>query len=163
MMIGHRSTIPILRFRAGPLSVGIAAEDVLGVMSIREDVPHIATLFGVEPGDPGQVSQSAQSAPSAKATGDDAAQDLEHRVIYVHGEGTEGFAFAADGPVQVVRCSIEDVLPMAPGISLTCWKPVMGFARIDGQTLVLLDIRGIADELRASGQLRDHNPTGHAR
>ena len=131
-MTTHRSTISVLRFSAGPLRLGVAAEDVVAVMAARADIPHIARLFGVEPG----------------------RNDLERRTIQVTtaaaGQGSEPCltAFQADFPVEVVRCGFEDVLPMGPWLECGRLRPVMGFARIDDETLVLLDIPSVVDMLQ---------------
>ncbi len=125
-MTSPRSAIPVLRFHAGPLNLGIAAEDVQGVGLADGKLTHIALLLGVEPGH----------------------GELERRVIWVAtGIGAEALAFEADPPVEVVRCSASDVLPIAPGVPQDCWDPVMGFAHIDDQPVLLLDIPSLAKKL----------------
>ena len=127
------AAIPILRFQAGPLRLGIAAEDVQGVVSAYAGVPHIATIFGVDP-DGGVEGTRAI------------------RVVLPLQGRIEDFIFAADAPVEVVRCRADDILPMASGIPLGRWRPVMGFAHIEGETLMLLDTSSLAQTL-----LRPHD------
>lgn len=122
------ASIPVLRFQAGPLRLGIAAEDVQGVVSAREEIPHIATIFGVEP------------------SGGELGTRAIHVALPSQG-GIESFVFAADAPVQVVGCLAENVLPMASGTPIGYWRPVMGFAHIEGETLMLLDTSSLAETL----------------
>ncbi|MEM9488693.1 MAG: hypothetical protein AAGC55_06085, partial [Myxococcota bacterium] len=102
------------------------AEDVVAVRPARPGSPHIAAVFGVEP-----------------APGDHGRRDI-HVVV----SGSEpDIVFQADAPVGVLRCRTRDVLPFAPGLPLAGWRPVMGFARIAGEMVILLDIPSMIDNL----------------
>lgn len=126
-----KSSIPVLSFYAGELRLGIAAEDVLAVVPARPGIPHIAEILGVIPS-PAQA---------------------ERRVIHVAAPAEERSAgsvvveFQADSPVGVIRCQSEQILPMSDGLLLRSWRPVMGFANIEGHVLILLDIPSIIDAL----------------
>lgn len=124
-------SIPVLSFYAGELRLGIAAEDVLAVVPARAGIPHIAEILGIEP------------SPA----------ELERRVIHVAAPAEERSAgsvvveFQADSPVGVIRCQSEQILPMSDGLLLRPWRPIMGFANIDGQVLILLDIPSVIEVL----------------
>lgn len=128
-MTAQRSAISVLRFGAGDLALAIAAEDVVTVAFARAGVPHIGEVLGIESG----ARTSGQRAIHVRAPGIDAGGEA---------------VFLADPPVEVLPCHIGNILPMAPGISRVQWQPVMGFARIDDQMLLLLDIPGIVQALR---------------
>ena len=120
------AVIPVLRFRAGSMDLGIAAEDVASVVASDHDVPHIATVLGLASPEP----------------------PVEQRIIQIAARGDiEPFAFAADAPVRVVLCRSDDVLPVTSRELMETWRPVMGFASIDGRTVALLDIPSIAERL----------------
>lgn len=139
-MNGTRTTIPVLRFRAGSMHLGIAAEDVLSVVTSDVDVPHIATVLGTETRD---NTDDAPDDPTVRP-----ASPVEQRVIRVAAsDEIESFAFAADAPVRVALCRSRDVLPMASMDLVETWRPVMGFASIEGRTVVLLDITSVARRL----------------
>ena len=127
-MRAQRSAISVLRFGAGNLALAVAAEDVITVAFARAGVPHIGDVLGIELG----ARTSGQRVIHVRATGIDAGDDA---------------VFLADPPVEVLPCHAGDILPMAPGISRVQWRPVMGFARIDDQVLLLLDIPGIVQAL----------------
>lgn len=135
-MDAARSAIPVLRFHAGPLHLAIAAEDVKSVQSARRDVLHIARILGVEPSyteSDWRVVRVAVPALAEGSGGSDGSRDL---------------IFQVDAPVGVVRCNAEDLLPAVPSMPADRWKPILGFASIDGQTLLLLDISSVAEKLR---------------
>ncbi len=127
------SSLPVLRFCAGSLKLGIAAADVVAVVDADEDIIHIANVLGVTP-----------------ASG-------EHRVIYLAQPDDEDdeaplISFIADTPVEVARCRAEDIIPVAPGLPIFQWRPVMGFADISGETVVLLDIPSLLAEITNTRQ-----------
>ena len=124
-----RPSIPLLRFCAGPMRLGIAAEDVLAVTpdTTDEDL-HIASILDVEP-----------------ASG-------ERRTIRLPnanpGPGEPSvYSFQADMPLDVIECATEHILPMPPGVSAHAWHPVIGFADISETVVILLDIPSVVAAL----------------
>lgn len=126
-MSGPRASITLLRFCAGSMYFGIAAEDVVGVAPARDDAPHIGTLLGIEPAR-AERRMIRLAPPAAQA-------DLPW------------ISFQADGPVDVIRCNADDILPMPRGIPRERWKPVLGFAQMDHQLVLLLDIPSVVEKL----------------
>lgn len=127
-MNAPRSAISVLRFGAGDLALAIAAEDVIAVDLVRAGAVHIGEVLGVG-GSPRMLGQ---------------------RMVRVHAPGIHSgaeAAFLADPPVMVIACQPGQILPMAPGIPRDRWQPVMGFARIAEEMVLLLDIPGIIQAL----------------
>ncbi len=121
------SAVPILRFGAGELAMAIAAADVRTIVGVRPGTPHISTLFGKRP----PISCSGQ------------------RRIEILSRSQKGVAaaFLVDPPVQMMTCHQEDILPLMPSLWSHSWDPIMGFARIEGHTIALLDIPKLVEAL----------------
>jgi chemotaxis signal transduction protein len=56
-------------------------------------------------------------------------------------------AFQADSPVDVIRCSTDDLLSVPAAIPPDQWKPVIGFAHISERLILLLDIPSMIAKL----------------
>jgi hypothetical protein len=131
-MRGAPRSIPLLRFCVGPTTFAIAAEDVVMVAPADSGTLHIGELLGMEPG------------------------HGERRVIRLappHGADAV-VSFQADSPVDVVRCSVHDLLPLPRALPHEQLRPVMGFARVAQQLTLLLDIPSVIAKLtddRAGG------------
>jgi chemotaxis signal transduction protein len=121
-------TIPLLRFCVGSMHFAVAAEDVVEVTPAHHDAVHIGTILGIDP-----------------AAGD-------RRVIHLasrseHTSDPRLVAFQADSPVDVIRCSTEDLLSVPAAVPPDQWKPVIGFAHISESLILLLDIPSVIAKL----------------
>lgn len=138
-MIARRASIPVLRFCVGAQRFGMAADDVAAIVPASAHSVHIATVLGLE-----------STAPDHKR------RDIHIMLSPDSQTGARIVKLQADGPVDVVRLGPEDIVPQAPGISPHYWKPIMGFARIGEQTILLLDIPSVIAALmdtRGGGHL----------
>jgi chemotaxis signal transduction protein len=126
-MTAHQS-IPLLRFCVGSMHFAIAAEDVVAVVPAHHSAVHIGTILGLDP----------------------AASD--RRVIHLAPRSEDEsdpplVAFQADSPVDVIRCSTEDLMSVPAAIPPEQWKPVIGFAHISERLILLLDIPSVIAKL----------------
>lgn len=129
-----RASIPLLRFCAGPLYLGIAAEDVVSITpEVTMDDVHIACLLGVAPGDAERRTIQLWSGLSPRVKTDD--------------DSHTTCSFQADMPLNVVHCEVDQILPLPSGVPAKVWDPVMGFARIADQVILLLDIPSVVQAL----------------
>lgn len=123
------SSVSLLRFRAGPMLLGIAAEDVVQIDKIFDnDTVHIASLLGVEPS--GGECRTIRLPRPPEVT-----------------DGPDLLDFLADAPLEVLHCDPDRFLPLPRGTSFQQWKPVMGFARIQEQLVLILDIPSLFSNL----------------
>jgi hypothetical protein len=117
-----RESISLLSFRAGPLQLGIAAEDIVHVDKMFDnDTIHIASLLGVDP--TGSACRMIQLLRPFDAV-----------------DAPESLYFLADTPLDVLHCTLESLLPLPRGTSFQQWRPVMGFTRVQEKLVLILDI-----------------------
>ena len=131
-----RASIPVLRFSAGPLCLGIAAEDVVNVTpEVDESDVHIATLLGIEPKG-GEcrtiILQTLSDQPDVPPS----------------------CSFQADLPLDVITCEREQILPMPTGFPVQMWRPIIGFAEISQSIVLLLDIPSIVKKVLDTSRRR---------
>jgi hypothetical protein len=131
-MIARRASIPVLRFCVGAQRFGMAAEAVAAIVPARAHSVHIATVLGLESTARVHDRRDIHIMVSAD-TGTD--HLTSSRIVEL--------TIQADGPVDVVRLGPEHIVPQAAGIPPHYWKPIMGFARIGEQTILLLDIPSV--------------------
>jgi hypothetical protein len=121
------ATVAVLTFPCGPWELAIAANDVDG-LSIATDELYIGALFDVE----------AELALS----------DSDRRTITVTSASGRA-SFAVDVPVRLVRLSTANILPSLANVPFSQSGLVLGFAEVEEQLLVLLDIPSVVRSLRA--------------
>lgn len=129
-MIARRASIPVLRFCVGAQRFGMAADDVAAIVPARAHSVHIATVLGLESTTQVHERRDIHIMVSADNGTDN---QTSSRIVKLQ----------ADGPVDVVRLGPEHIVPQAAGISPHYWKPIIGFARIGEQTILLLDIPSV--------------------
>lgn len=142
----NQSAIPVLGFRAGQLSLAIAAEDVLVVEPSVPDAIHVAKILAVE------AEQTERDRRLIRVRTQPSDERSDHKLD----SSVESVAFAADPPVEMLLCRPQHIVPTAPSISLGRRYPVMGFAEIDQRLWLLLDLERLIRalrHLRAGGEL----------
>lgn len=155
-VVAIRSSIPLLRFAAGSLQLGIAAEDVFAVTpETWADDLHIAAILGVEPRRHGErrtirlpTTSSTELTTSSLALTELAGADMAITGLASTDKDRPALcSFQADMPLEVIECEAENIMPMPAGVPTAMWRPVMGFVDISQTIILLLDIPSVVEAL----------------
>ncbi|WP_428268149.1 hypothetical protein [Haliangium sp.] len=144
------SAVPVLGFQAGALALAVAADDVIAVAPARAGVVHIADALATLADALATLAEPRVSWPRSEPA-PAAVAEPDRRTIHLRDSGDAVPAevvFLADPPVEVLMCGVQHIVPMAPGIALERWRPVMGFAHLGERLRVLLDIPSLVRVLR---------------
>lgn len=155
-MAAVRSSIPLLRFAAGSLQLGIAAEDVFAVTpETWTDDLHIASILGVHPHPQRErrtirlpTSSSTELTSSSLALTELAGAEMAITGLASTDPNRPALcSFQADMPLEVIECEAEHIMPMPAGVPAKMWRPVMGFVDISQTIILLLDIPSVVEAL----------------
>jgi hypothetical protein len=128
-------SIAVLRCFAGDLPLGLAAEDVLEFRPAEMDLPHIATLLGVER----------------------ASDDVGQRTLSL-ADGDEPVLLNVDGPVKIRSLAIAEILRLPKFFVPGSISPLIGFAEEDGRVVLLLDVPSVSRIVRDATSPRAPSP-----
>ncbi len=115
------TAIPVLRFRAGELQLGLVAAAVAWLGDGAPDCPHIGRLLGLP-----------------------AAGSADSRMLSLAAYGRTR-RLLVDGPIAVRHLASADLLP-APALLRSRRRGVLGYAREEEQVVVLLDVAWLLKE-----------------
>jgi chemotaxis signal transduction protein len=117
-------TFPLMCFRAGDATLGVAAEEVIAVEVANPAAVYIGVLMGIQ-----------------------AERSLRYQRTIWLDDGGAVVELVVDSPVRVHRIRPRDVLPIAPGLPLVERLPLLGFARVDERLALLLDTKPLIEAL----------------
>lgn len=119
------AVVPVARFRAGDVWLAVAAKAIESVTPERQGVLHVGDVLGIEP-----VS--------------------ERTVKTLRVGGRNGaIEFLVDGPVRIDPIGPDQLLPIPGGLPRAWMRPVLGFAGMGDDVILLLDIDSLAERLCA--------------
>lgn len=117
------SVIPLLRFFGGAQRLGLVAAAVERMDERTSGCPHVAALLGLP----------QETAPSEQRTVTLSAYGKRARVVI-------------DGPVRFRSIAAHDMLPAAPLLRRGRVQGVLGFAREEEHTVLLLDVAWLVEK-----------------
>lgn len=113
MTISSPATLPLVRFRAGALQLGMVASAATRLGEVEPGCPHIGTLLGL-PVD---------------------CEPAERRTVTVEAYGKKT-CIIVDGPVRITSIGMKDLLPTSRLLRRERTRTILGFGR-EGAHIVL--------------------------
>lgn len=117
--------VPVLCFAAAGVRFAIAASDVLGLGDDARTAPALAAGLGL----PGPLTPQCRVVTLASRAG--------------------RFDVVVDGPITVRRLGVEHIVAAPAGVPLS--PAVIGFARVDGELIQLLEVERVIAGLSPPG------------
>jgi hypothetical protein len=116
--------IAVLCFRAGDGAFALPADDVRALAAVSPGQPHLAALLALDSDADGTATRTL-----------------------VLADGEASGELRVDGPLRLVELGPEHIVP---GPILSAGGAVIGFARLDGELVQLLDARELLRTMRES-------------